>query len=165
MHRTAIYPGTFDPITNGHLDIIKRAVKIFDTVIVAVANNVGKAPLFTIEQRVEMIRESVNGIPQVEVDAFNGLIIEYCRQKGATALIRGLRAISDFEYEFQMALINRKIGKDVESVFLMPQEKYTYLSSSIIKEIAAFGGDVSCFVPDVVKRHLNDKYAETKEHA
>ncbi|MBN2780377.1 MAG: pantetheine-phosphate adenylyltransferase [Candidatus Marinimicrobia bacterium] len=165
MHRTAIYPGTFDPITNGHLDIIKRAVKIFDTVIVAVANNVGKAPLFTIEQRVEMIKESVKGISQVEVDAFNGLIIEYCQQKGATALIRGLRAISDFEYEFQMALINRKIGKDVESVFLMPKEKYTYLSSSIIKEIAAFGGDVSCFVPDVVKRHLNDKYAETKEHA
>jgi len=158
--RTAIYPGTFDPITYGHLDIIERAVRIFDKVIVAVADNVSKSPLFSIEERVEMIRDSVRDIPRVEVDAFHSLIIDYCHKRGATALIRGLRAISDFEYEFQMALINRKIGEDVESVFLMPKEKYTYLSSSMIKEIAAFGGDVSCFVPDSVQKRLKEKNTE-----
>ncbi len=160
MHRIAIYPGTFDPITNGHLDIIKRAVKIFDTVIVAVANNIEKIPLFSIEERVAMIQKSVRDISHVEVDSFNSLIVDYCHQKGAIAMIRGLRAISDFEYEFQMALINRKIGKDVESVFLMPKEKYTYLSSSLIKEIAALGGDISSFVPDVVKNKLKEKYSK-----
>ncbi len=163
MERTAIYPGTFDPITLGHRDIIERAVKIFDRVIVAAAKNAGKSPLFTIDERVEMIRESVRDIPRVEVDAFDSLIIDYCHKRKAIALIRGLRAISDFEYEFQMALINRKIGGDVESVFLMPKEEYTYLSSSMIKEIAAYGGDVSCFVPDPVKRELIGKNTETKE--
>ena len=160
MHRIAIYPGTFDPITNGHLDIIKRAVKIFDTVIVAVADNIEKTPLFSIEERVAMIQESIRGISHVEVDSFNSLIVDYCHQKGAIAMIRGLRAISDFEYEFQMALINRKIGKDVESVFLMPKEKYTYLSSSLIKEIAVLGGNISSFVPDMVKNKLKEKYSK-----
>ncbi len=160
MHRIAIYPGTFDPITNGHLDIVKRAVKIFDTVIVAVADNIEKTPLFSIEERVAMIQESIRGISHVEVDSFNSLIVDYCHQKGAIAMIRGLRAISDFEYEFQMALINRKIGKDVESVFLMPKEKYTYLSSSLIKEIAVLGGNISSFVPDMVKNKLKEKYSK-----
>ncbi|MFO7840633.1 MAG: pantetheine-phosphate adenylyltransferase [Fidelibacterota bacterium] len=157
MHRTAIYPGTFDPITFGHLDIIERAVKLFDNVIVAVADNTEKSPLFTIEERAGIIEKAVKDIPRVEVDTFDSLIIDYCHKRKATVLIRGLRAISDFEYEFQMALINRKIGKDVESVFLMPKEEYTYLSSSMIKEIAAFGGDVSCFVPPHVKERLNEK--------
>lgn len=163
MQRTAIYPGTFDPITNGHLDIIRRAVKIFDTVIVAVADNEGKNPLFGIEERVAMVRDAVKNIPGVEVDAFHSLIIEYCQKKKAVALIRGLRAVSDFEYEFQMALMNRKLDKDVESVFLMPKEKYSYLSSSMIKEIAAFGGDISCMVPDAVHDRLIRKFTEKKE--
>ncbi|MDZ7795797.1 MAG: pantetheine-phosphate adenylyltransferase [Candidatus Marinimicrobia bacterium] len=157
MHRTAIYPGTFDPITFGHLDIIERAVRLFDNVIVAVADNTEKSPLFTIEERAGMIEKAVESIPRVEVDKFDSLIIDYCHKRKATVLIRGLRAISDFEYEFQMALINRKIGKDVESVFLMPKEEYTYLSSSMIKEIATFGGDVSCFVPPLVKEKLHEK--------
>lgn len=158
MTRFAIYPGTFDPITNGHLDIIKRAAKLFDKVIVAVAENTSKIPLFTMDERKSMIVEAVRNIDNVEVSVFSGLIVQYCQQQGAIALIRGLRAVSDFEYEFQMALLNRKIGKDVESVFLMPQEKYTYLSSSMIKEIATFGGDVSCFVPDHVKEKLINKF-------
>lgn len=163
MQRTAIYPGTFDPITNGHLDIIRRAVKIFDVVIVAIAGNRAKKPLFDIEERVEMAKKATEDIPNVEVDAFHSLIMDYCHQRKAVALIRGLRAVSDFEYEFQMALMNRKLGNDVESVFLMPKEKYTYLSSSLIKEIAAFGGNISCFVPVVVKEKLQEKYSEKKE--
>lgn len=162
MHQIAIYPGTFDPITNGHLDIIKRAARIFDSVIVAVATNTGKTPLFSMKEREELIRVAVKDIANVEVDTFTGLIVDYCHQRGASSLIRGLRAVSDFEYEFQMALLNRKIGKDVESVFLMPKEKYTYLSSSVIKEIAEFGGDVACFVPDHVRDELIKKF-DTKE--
>jgi len=157
MHQTAIYPGTFDPITNGHLDIIKRAARIFDKVIVAVAKNTGKTPLFSMDERKKLIELSVKHIEGVNVEIFDGLIVDFCHKKGASALIRGLRALSDFEYEFQMALLNRKIGKDVESVFLMPKEKYTYLSSSMIKEIAALGGDVSCFVPEHVKIELIKK--------
>ena len=162
MHQIAIYPGTFDPITNGHLDIIKRAARIFDSVIVAVATNTSKTPLFSTKEREELIREAVKNISGVEVESFSGLIVNYCHQRGASALIRGLRAVSDFEYEFQMALLNRKIGKDVESVFLMPKEKYTYLSSSMIKEIAEFGGDVTSFVPDHVRTELIKKF-DTKE--
>lgn len=158
MHQIAIYAGTFDPITNGHLDIIKRAARIFDKVIVAVARNTGKAPLFSMTERKELIEESVKNIEGVEVEIFTGLIVDFCHKKGASALIRGLRAVSDFEYEFQMALLNRKMGKDVESVFLMPKEEYTYLSSSMIKEIAALGGDVTCFVPKHVKNELINKY-------
>jgi pantetheine-phosphate adenylyltransferase len=162
MQRIAIYPGSFDPITNGHLDIVKRAVKIFDKVIVAVALNKGKQPLFGIDERVAMAREALHDIPGVEVDAFHSLIIDYCHQRKAVALIRGLRAVSDFEYEFQMALINRKLGNDIESVFLMPKEKYTYLSSSLIKEIAAFGGDVTCFVPPLVQKKLQETYSKKR---
>ncbi|MFA7629791.1 MAG: pantetheine-phosphate adenylyltransferase [Candidatus Neomarinimicrobiota bacterium] len=163
MQRTAIYPGTFDPITNGHLDIIRRAVKIFDSVVVAIADNKGKDPLFGIDERVAMVQEAVKDIPHVEVEAFHTLIIEYCQKKKALALIRGLRAVSDFEYEFQMALMNRKLDPEVESVFLMPKEKYSYLSSSLIKEIAAFGGDVACLVPEGVHHRLKRKFAEKKE--
>ncbi|MEA2076950.1 MAG: pantetheine-phosphate adenylyltransferase [Candidatus Marinimicrobia bacterium] len=163
MSQIAIYPGTFDPITNGHLDIIKRASRIFDTVIVAVADNTGKTPLFSMKEREEMIRNVVKDIPQIKVDTFRGLIVDYCHERGAIALIRGLRAVSDFEYEFQMALLNRKIGKNVESVFLMPKEEYTYLSSSMIKEIAEFGGDVTSFVPDHVRIELKNKF-DTKEN-
>jgi len=158
MHQIAIYPGTFDPITNGHLDIIKRAARIFDKVIVAVAKNTGKTPLFSEEERKCQIEKVVSHIDGVSVEIFSGLIVDFCHEKGATALIRGLRALSDFEYEFQMALLNRKLGKDVESVFLMPKEKYTYLSSSMIKEIAALGGEVACFVPDHVKEELEHKF-------
>lgn len=158
MERIAVYPGTFDPITNGHLDIIKRGRRIFDKVIVAVALNIDKSPLFTPEQRVDMIRETVAEFDNVEVCTFNTLVVDYCHQVGASAMIRGLRAVSDFESEFQMALINRKMAKDVESVFLMPKEKYTYLSSSLIKEIVTFGGDVSCFVPNAVEKRLKEKF-------
>ncbi len=162
MHQIAIYPGTFDPISNGHLDIIKRAARIFDKVIVAVAMNTGKEPLFSKEERKALIEKAISHIDGVEVAIFSGLIVDYCHERGASALIRGLRALSDFEYEFQMALLNRKIGKDVESVFLMPKEKYTYLSSSMIKEIAEFGGDVTAFVPDHVREELIKKF-DTKE--
>jgi len=155
--RAAIYPGTFDPITNGHLDIIQRAATIFDRVTVAVTTNPGKKPLFEVSERVQMIRQLTASYSSVEVDSFTGLLVDYVKSKGATAIVRGLRAVSDFEYEFQMALVNRKIAETVETVFLMPNEKYTYLNSTIVKEVAAFGGDVSRFVPPEVLVLLNQK--------
>ena len=155
--KIAIYPGTFDPITNGHLDIIHRATLLFDKLIVAIAVNRNKTPLFSIEERVEMIKETTKSIQNVEVDTFSGLIVEYCSMKKAIALIRGLRAVSDFENEMQMALINRKIGQNIETVFLMPSEKNTYLSSSVIREIASFRGNVSPFVPEYVKQRLDER--------
>ncbi|HTP12999.1 MAG TPA: pantetheine-phosphate adenylyltransferase [Bacteroidota bacterium] len=147
----AIYPGTFDPITNGHLDIIERAVKMFDKVIVTIARNSSKNPLFSDKERIKMIREAVKEWSQVEVDSFEGLLVDYARKRKASVILRGLRAISDFEYEFQLALTNRKLNDEVETVFLMPSEKYTYLNSTIVREIARLGGDVSDFVPPVVK--------------
>jgi pantetheine-phosphate adenylyltransferase len=155
--KTALYPGTFDPVTNGHLDVIERASEIFDRVIVTVAKNTSKKPLFTEAERVAMVRAAVKRFGNVSVESFGGLLIEYAVQKKAKAIIRGLRAISDFEYEFQMALMNRKLAGSVTTVFLMPHEKYTYLNSSIIREIAAFGGDISEFVPPVVVRSLKNK--------
>jgi pantetheine-phosphate adenylyltransferase len=155
--KTALYPGSFDPITYGHIDIIKRAVKLFDRVIVAVARNQVKSPLFTEQERMEMIRESVREIPQVEVTSFSGLLVDFARSANAQAVIRGLRAISDFEYEMQMALVNRKLDEHLVTVFLMPHEKYTYLNSSIVKELAKFGGEVSCFVPSFVREQLYNK--------
>jgi len=158
--RVAIYPGTFDPITNGHLDIIERAAKIFDRVIVAVTTNPGKKPLFEVAERVQMIRQITASFPGVEIDSFTGLLVDYVTRKGATAIVRGLRAISDFEFEFQMALVNRKIAENIETVFLMPNEKYTYLNSTIVKEVAAFGGDVSRFVPPEVVALLAEKMSK-----
>ncbi len=156
--RTAIYPGTFDPITNGHLDILERALKLFDRIIITIARNSSKTPLFTDQERLDLISQAVQKYKAVEVDSFDGLLVEYARKKGATAIVRGLRAISDFEYELQMALMNRKLHGDVETVFLMPNEKYTYLNSSIVREIARLGGDVSDFVPPVVKEALERKF-------
>ena len=157
--KTALYPGTFDPITNGHVDIIARAAELFDRVIVIAAVNTTKAPLFTLDERVEMIRASVAAIPRVSVDTFRGLLVEYAIEHEATALVRGLRAVSDFEYEFQMALMNRKLAPKVETVFLMPGERYTYLNSTIIRELAQMRADVSEFVPQIVAGKLREKFA------
>lgn len=156
--KIAIYPGTFDPITNGHLDILERALKLFDKVIITVAKNPSKQPLFSQEERRSLIRSAVKRYKNVEVDLFDGLLVEYARKKKATSLVRGLRAISDFEYELQMALMNRKLDSTLETVFLMPNEKYTYLNSSIIREIARLGGDVRDFVPEAVLKALTGKH-------
>jgi len=154
----AIYPGSFDPITNGHLDVIGRALKLFDDVIVAVAHNDEKQPLFSLEERLDLLRETAGKIDNVRVAEFEGLLVEFARAEGAGAVIRGLRAVSDFEFEFQMALMNRKLEASVETIFLMPTEEYTYLSSRIVKEIARLGGDVSAFVPACVAKALNRKF-------
>ncbi|MBI5476655.1 MAG: pantetheine-phosphate adenylyltransferase [Ignavibacteriales bacterium] len=156
--KIAIYPGTFDPITYGHVDVIERAREIFDKVIVMVARNSSKAPLFSTEERVKMIKDVVKKFKNVEVDSSEGLLVNYAKKKKATAIVRGLRAVSDFEYEFQMALTNRKLAKEITTVFLMPHEKYTYLNSSIVREIARMGGDVSGFVPVSVKQTLRKKF-------
>jgi len=151
--RIGVYPGTFDPITHGHTDIITRSLRVFDKVIVAVAPNPGKRPLFDVAERIEMVRIVTKELVQVEVEAFDGLLVRYVRQRGARAVIRGLRAISDFEHEFQMVLINRKLDSAVETVFFMPREEYSYLTSSIIKEVASLGGALKDFVhPEVAKR-------------
>jgi pantetheine-phosphate adenylyltransferase len=155
--RTAIYPGSFDPLTNGHLDVAQRAAKLFDNVIVAVAGNEGKHPLFSLEERVELVRGAVKHLPNVKVDAFNGLLVDYVVSKKARAIVRGLRAISDFEFEFQLALMNRKLNENVETIFMMPKDTYTFLSSRIVKEIARLGGDVTPFVPTNVQRALKKK--------
>ena len=156
--RTVIYPGSFDPLTNGHLDVIQRATKLFDRVIVAVAKNESKSPLFTLAERVELVGGCIGHLPNVEVDSFDGLLVEYAEKCSAQAIIRGLRAVSDFEFEFQMALMNRKLDAAVETIFLMPKEEYTYLSSRIVKEIARLGGDVSGFVPACVAKALSRKF-------
>ncbi|HTP80740.1 MAG TPA: pantetheine-phosphate adenylyltransferase [Bacteroidota bacterium] len=155
--KTAIYPGSFDPITNGHLDILERALKLFDKVIITIAKNSSKHPVFDVRERLELIRKATAGYPQVEVDSFDGLLVEYARTKQATAVVRGIRAISDYEFEFQMALMNRKLNDQVETVFLMPNEKYTYLNSTIVREIARLHGDISDFVPPGVRQALMNK--------
>jgi pantetheine-phosphate adenylyltransferase len=148
--RRAIYPGSFDPVTNGHLDVIERARKLFDEVVVAVAHNDQKQPLFTLEERLDLLRKATGSFGGVTVAPLDGLLVEFAREQNAHAVIRGLRAISDFEFEFQMALMNRKLEASVETIFLMPKEEYTYLSSRIVKEIARLGGDVGAFVPPCV---------------
>ena len=157
MIRRAIYPGSFDPVTNGHLDVIDRARKLFDEVIVAVAHNDQKHPLFSLEERLGFLRNSLGKIKNVEVAPLDGLLVDFAVTRKATAVIRGLRAISDFEFEFQMALMNRKLEARVETIFLMPKEEYTYLSSRIVKEIARLGGDVKDFVPERVAKALRAK--------
>lgn len=158
MMRTAIYAGTFDPITLGHLDVIQRAAKVVDKLILAVAVSSRKQPLFTLEERMALARASVEGIGNVEVDRFDGLLVDYARSRGVRLLIRGLRAFSDFEFEFQMALTNRKLAPDIETLFLMPNEDYSYVSSSTVREVAQFGGDVSQFVPEPVQDALAKKF-------
>jgi pantetheine-phosphate adenylyltransferase len=155
--RRAIYPGSFDPITNGHVDVVERARKLFDEVIVAVAQNDEKQPLFTLAERIDFLRDSLGKIDNVRIAHFDGLLVDFARAQQAGAVIRGLRAISDFEFEFQMALMNRKLEGEVETIFLMPKEEYTYLSSRIVKEIARLGGDVSSFVPAAVAKALAAK--------
>jgi pantetheine-phosphate adenylyltransferase len=154
----AIYPGTFDPITNGHLSILNRASKIFDRLIIAILNNPRKAPLFSIEERLEMMRDVLKSRPDVEVDFFDGLLVDYVASKEAHVIVRGIRAMSDFELEFQMALMNRKLNREIESVFLMTDYKWFYISSTIIKEAASFGGEIAGLVPPVVCRRLKEKY-------
>jgi pantetheine-phosphate adenylyltransferase len=156
--RKVIYPGTFDPVTNGHIDVIKRASELFDSVVVTVAINPGKEPLFTTEERVNMLKESLKDFKNVSVDSFNGLVVDHAKQVGATGIIRGLRAVSDFEYEFQMALMNRKLSSNLTTIFLMPHEKYTYLNSTIIRNLASLKSNVSEFVPTVVQEALKKKF-------
>jgi pantetheine-phosphate adenylyltransferase len=158
MHTTAIYPGTFDPITNGHLDLIARASRLYHKVLVAVAVNRGKAPLFSLDERVELVRAVTSEFANVEVIGFDNLLVECAKQQGANVILRGLRAVSDFEYEFQLAGMNRRLAPELETVFLTPAEQYEFISSSMIREIAQLNGDVSCFVPDLVHQSLINKF-------
>ena len=157
--RIDIYPGSFDPITNGHLDVIQRAAKLFDQVIVAAAENEKKNPLFSLEERRELVANSVKGFGHVEADTFSGLLVRYVESRSGGAIIRGLRAVSDFEFEFQLALMNRRLDERIETIFMMPKDIYTFISSRIVKEIARLGGDVSAFVPAEVKVALDRKFA------
>ncbi|MFH0880643.1 MAG: pantetheine-phosphate adenylyltransferase [Lentisphaerota bacterium] len=158
MNRAAIYAGTFDPVTMGHLDVVLRAAHIFDRLVLAVAEHSRKTPLFSLEDRVEMAQASVETIENVEVDTFSGLLVNYAREKGIHVLIRGLRAFSDFEFEFQMALTNRKMAPDIETLFLMPNEDYSYVSSSSVREIAELGGNFDPFVPEPVQKALRERF-------
>ena len=155
--RLAVYPGSFDPLTNGHVDIIKRGGRLFDRIMVAILLNLEKAPLFTVEERVAAVREVFKDRPNVEVDTFGGLLVDYAKQREASAIVRGLRAISDFEYELQMALMNRRLNSEIETVFMMPAEPYTYVSSRLVKEVFALGGSIEGLVPDVVETQLQAK--------
>ncbi|HDR91240.1 MAG TPA: pantetheine-phosphate adenylyltransferase [candidate division Zixibacteria bacterium] len=163
MERKALYPGSFDPITNGHLDIVVRALEIFDRIVIGVGVNIGKTPLFTVEERVAMIRESTAELENVEVVSYSGLTAKYAEQIGAVALIRGLRAVSDFEYEFQMTLANRQLFPRGETVFLMPSIANVYLNSSMVRDIASLGGNIGQFVPKPVADRLRDKFAEQQQ--
>ncbi len=154
----AVFPGSFDPITNGHVDIVSRALSIFSEIVMAILVNPDKRPLFTVEERVELIRDSFRGNKRVRVDIFSGLLVDYAERIGASVIVRGLRAISDFEYEFQMALMNRRLDQKMETVFMMPAESYSYVSSKLVKEVFQLGGRVSDLVPPVVERRLREKY-------
>lgn len=157
--RVAVYPGTFDPLTNGHVSLIRRGLEVFDQVVVAVARDTPKAPLFTLEERLEMIREVFAPEPRVVAEGFRGLLVEYARARGARVILRGLRAVSDFEYEFQLALMNRRLDRGLQTMFLMTDYKWLFISSTIIKEAARLGGDIQGLVPDAVLRRLREKFA------
>ena len=158
MKRIAVYPGTFDPVTKGHIDLVERSLRIFDVVIVAVAANPKKAPLFSLEERIAMFRKVTSAYKNVVIEGFDGLLVDYVREKKAVGIIRGLRAVSDFEYEMQMALMNRRLDHTIETVFLMPNEEYSFITSTIVKEAASYGGDVSSLVPKVVVDKLKKKF-------
>jgi pantetheine-phosphate adenylyltransferase len=155
--KLAVYPGSFDPLTNGHVDIIERGTRLFDKIIVAILVNVEKSPLFSMEERVDIVREVFKGRPNVEVDTFDGLLVDYVAKRRADVIVRGLRALSDFETEFQMALMNRRLGPHIETVFMMPAEQYTYISSRLIKEVFSLGGQVRGLVPAIVESRLSEK--------
>ncbi|MXY24616.1 MAG: pantetheine-phosphate adenylyltransferase [Acidobacteria bacterium] len=155
--RLAVYPGSFDPLTNGHVDIIQRGARLFDRIVIAILVNLDKSPLFSIDERVEIAREVFRDQPAVEVETFNGLLVDYAERRGADVIVRGLRAISDFEYEMQMALMNRHLRQSIETVFMMPDERYTYLSSRLAREVFALGGSISGLVPQVVEQRLRQK--------
>jgi pantetheine-phosphate adenylyltransferase len=155
--KRAIYPGSFDPVTNGHLDIVQRAASVFDEVIVAVAVNLGKAPMFTTEERMEMLREACAHISNVRIEAFTGLLVRYAEEHQANVIVKGLRALSDFEFEFEMALMNRRLDEEIETVFMMTNAEYSYLSSSIVREVALLGGSVEGLVPKIVEKYLSTK--------
>ncbi|PIR17853.1 MAG: pantetheine-phosphate adenylyltransferase [Elusimicrobia bacterium CG11_big_fil_rev_8_21_14_0_20_64_6] len=162
MSRIAVYPGSFDPLTRGHLDIIQRASKIFDHVIVAVSSNASKRNAFSVSERIEMVEESIRNLPNVDCDTISGLLVDYMRHKKSRVLIRGLRVVSDMDYEFQLASFNRRLNKDVETVFLMPDDQYTYLASSMVREIARLGAGTDQFVPPFVARRLKLKFGSPK---
>lgn len=153
----AIYPGSFDPVTNGHLDLIERGAKIFDRLVVSILRNLDKQPLFSVDERVEMLREVTRPWENVEVDVFSGLLVDYARLREANVILRGIRAVSDYEYELQMAMMNRKLNKDLETVFMMPAASYSFLSSSLVREIAHLGGSITGFVPPIVEERLRAK--------
>src|SRR3989338_6435876 len=158
--KTAVYPGSFDPVTNGHIDVIERALKIFDKVIVTVGDNPGKKPTFTTEERMEMLKESTKHLKNIEIGSFSGLLLDFVKSKNSKIIIRGLRAVSDFEFEFQRALMNRVVNGDIETVFIMTKEDYVYLNSSIVKEMAMFGGKVNGLVPKIVEEKLREKFSK-----
>lgn len=158
MKYIAVYPGTFDPVTNGHIDLVERSLRIFDAVIVAVAENPKKTPLFSLSERISMFKEVTEGFERVVIEGFDGLLVDYVKRKNAVAIVRGLRAVSDFEYEMQMALMNRRLDHTIETVFLMPNEEYSFITSTIVKEAASYGGDVSSLVPARVVQRLKKKF-------
>src|SRR5512135_2063975 len=161
MKHIAVYPGTFDPVTNGHIDLVERSLRIFDELIVAVAANPKKQPLFSLEERIELFRRVVTRYRRrVRIEGFDGLLVDYVKRKNAVGIIRGLRAVSDFEYEMQMALMNRRLDNDIETVFLMPNEEYSFITSTIVREAASYGGDVSSLVPKVVVEKLKKKFGK-----
>ena len=162
MKKTAIYPGTFDPITNGHLDLVKRALRAFDEVIIALAPSRKKQPLFTVEERLGFVRQAIKGLKRAKVETFHGLLVDYVRKRRGIAILRGLRAISDFEYELQMAHMNRRLDTDIETVFMMPSEEYSFLTSSIVKEVSSFGGSVRGLVPEDVEKALKQKFSTVR---
>lgn len=163
MKQVAVYPGTFDPITNAHIDLVQRGLRFYDKIILAIAHNPEKGPLFTIQERIKMAKDALKHVPGVMVEDFDGLLVNYCNKRNAKMIIRGLRAVSDFEYEFQMALMNRRLASDIETIFMMPSEEYSYLSSRLVKEIVHLGGSVKGLVPPQIEIELNKKYKKEKK--